>query len=898
MAKIWIDGKEFEVDPTRNMLEVCLELGFDLPYFCWHPALGSVGACRQCAVKQFKDDNDTEGQIVMACMTPAADGSRISVADPEAVAFRAQVIEWLMLNHPHDCPICDEGGECHLQDMTVLTGHNYRRSRFPKRTHHNQYLGPLLNHEMNRCIQCYRCVRFYRDYAGGRDLDVFGAHDHVYFGREADGVLESEFSGNLVEICPTGVFTDKTLKRHYTRKWDLQMAPSVCAHCALGCNVTPGERYGTLRRIVNRYNHQVNGYFLCDRGRYGYEFVNHERRITKPQVRDEDGALAEADHQQVLARARELLSECDQVLGIGSPRASLETNLAVKRLVGGERFVQGVARRDAKLAATVLEVLRRGPAPVASLRDAEECDAVVVLGEDVPNTAPRLALSLRQSVRNRPMEIADERKIPRWHDNAVREAVQNERGALFLATPDATRLDDVARRLFRAGPTEIARLAFAAAHALDAEAPAVEGLDDATDALAREMARALLAADRPLVVAGVTLGDPTVIHAAANLAWSLRRKGKEAQILITLPECNTLGSAMLGGGDLEDALSAVEGGARVGLVVAENDLARRLPDDELRRLLEGAAVVVALDFIETPVTLAADLVLPTAVPAEADGTLVSSEGRAQRFFQVYDPSGELMPGWRWLRELGVELGWGEMASWESLDHVVAAIAGEDELLAGVTGAAPGAAFRMAGGRVPRQPARYSGRTAMHADVTMHEPRPPADRDAPFSFSMEGSRRQPPAALVPHFWAPHWNSIQALNKFQEEIPGELRGGPAGARLITAGAGDGYFEDVPEIPADVWRALARPVIFGSEELSSLAPGIAELAPDAALGVSAEDAQSLGVADGDLLVLTVAGARLELPARVSAQLPRRVITVPVGLAGIPVLPLPAVADVTRGA
>jgi len=254
MARIYIDSQPYEVDPAKDLLRVCLSLGFDLPYFCWHPALGSVGACRQCAVKQFKDVNDTRGRIVMSCLVPAADGTRISIDDPEAVAFRRSVIEWLMTNHPHDCPVCDEGGECHLQDVTVMTGHAYRRYRFKKRTFENQYLGPLINHEMNRCIQCYRCVRFYRNYAGGRDLDAFGIHNHVYFGRHKDGILENEFSGNLVEVCPTGVFTDKTLKKQYTRKWDLQTAPSICTHCGVGCNIIPGERYGILRRNISDGN--------------------------------------------------------------------------------------------------------------------------------------------------------------------------------------------------------------------------------------------------------------------------------------------------------------------------------------------------------------------------------------------------------------------------------------------------------------------------------------------------------------------------------------------------------------------------------------------------------------------------------------------------------------------
>ena len=240
MPVIYVENKPYEVATGQNLLQACLGLGFNIPYFCWHPSLGSVGACRLCAVKQFKDENDIKGKIVMSCMTPANDGVRISISDPEAVKFRKAVLEWLMVNHPHDCPVCDEGGECHLQDMTLMTGQVYRRYRFKKRTHRNQDLGPYVKHEMNRCIQCYRCVRFYRDYAGGRDLNVFCWHDSVYFGRHKDGALESQFSGNLIEVCPTGVFTDKTLAEHYTRKWDLQTAPSICAHCGLGCNTSPG----------------------------------------------------------------------------------------------------------------------------------------------------------------------------------------------------------------------------------------------------------------------------------------------------------------------------------------------------------------------------------------------------------------------------------------------------------------------------------------------------------------------------------------------------------------------------------------------------------------------------------------------------------------------------------
>src|ERR1700686_2627897 len=496
VATVYIDDKPRQANPKQNLLHACLSLGFDLPYFCWHPALGSVGACRQCAVKQFRNDQDTAGKLVMACMTPAADGTRISIADPEAAGFRAAVIQGLMQNHPHDCPVCDEGGECHLQDMTVMTGHRLRTYSFGKRTFRNQYLGPLVNHEMNRCIQCQRCVRFYREYAGGTDLNAFHLRDTIYFGRHEDGVLENEFSGNLVEICPTGVFTDATLKHHYARKWDLQMAPSICVHCGVGCNTTAAERYGTLRRIVNRYNHEVNGYFLCDRGRFGYEFVESDQRIRHPLVEGRTATTSEA-----LERFGAMLRE-GKVLGIGSPRASLESNYALRTLVGPVRFFAGTSDQELQLLSTMLRILLEGPARSPSLNEVEHSDAVFVLGEDVTNVAPIMALRLRQAVRQAPMQIAEKLHIPEWLDHAVREAVQDAKGPLFIASTYSTKLDDIAAATYHAAPDDLARLGFAVAHAIDPNAPEVTALLPELEKMAADIASALLGAHHPLVVSG------------------------------------------------------------------------------------------------------------------------------------------------------------------------------------------------------------------------------------------------------------------------------------------------------------------------------------------------------------------------------------------------------------
>ena len=330
-------------------------------------------------MKQYQNAEDTRGRLVMSCMTPATEGTFISIDDEEAKQFRESVVEWLMTNHPHDCPVCEEGGNCHLQDMTVMTGHSFRRYRFTKRTHRNQDLGPFISHEMNRCIACYRCVRYYKDYADGQDLGVYGAHDNVYFGRPEDGTLESEFSGNLVEICPTGVFTDKTHSERYNRKWDMQFAPSICQQCSLGCNTSPGERYGELRRIENRYNGTVNHYFLCDRDRFGYGYVNLKDRPRQPVQRRGDDFIT-LNAEQAMQGAADILRQSKKVIGIGSPRASIESNFALRELVGAENFYTGIAEGEQERLQLVLKVLREGGIHTPALREIESYDAVLVAG--------------------------------------------------------------------------------------------------------------------------------------------------------------------------------------------------------------------------------------------------------------------------------------------------------------------------------------------------------------------------------------------------------------------------------------------------------------------------------------------------------------------------------------
>ncbi|MHB0819934.1 NADH-quinone oxidoreductase subunit NuoG [Stutzerimonas stutzeri] len=893
MATIHVDGKDYEVDGADNLLQACLSLGLDVPYFCWHPALGSVGACRQCAVKQYSDENDTRGRLVMSCMTPTTDNSWISIDDEEAKAFRASVVEWLMLNHPHDCPVCEEGGHCHLQDMTVMTGHNKRRYRFTKRTHQNQELGPFIAHEMNRCIACYRCTRYYKDYAGGTDLGVFGAHDNVYFGRVEDGVLESEFSGNLTEVCPTGVFTDKTHSERYNRKWDMQFAPSICHGCSLGCNISPGERYGEIRRIENRFNGEVNHYFLCDRGRFGYGYVNRDDRPRQPLLGGETlGIDAALDAAADLLRGKRLI-------GIGSPRASLESHHALRELVGADNFYSGIAASELENLLLIRDILRNGPLPVPTLREIESHDAVFVLGEDLTQTAARMALALRQSVKGRATEIAAQARIPEWHQAAVQNVAQNARSPLFIASLAATRLDDVAEECAQAAPEDLARLGFAVAHAIDPGAPAVTGLDAEAAQLAQRIAAALLAGKRPLIVSGASLGSRALIEAAANIAQALKNREKNASISLIVPEANSMGLALMLEGESRDhsadaALQALEAGSANAVLVLENDLYRRAERSRVDAALAAAQTVIVADHQRTETSAKAHLLLPVASFAEADGTLVSQEGRAQRFFQVFEPSyydGKILvrEGWRWLHALHSTLQ-NKPVDWTDLDQASAACAAANPSLAAIVDAAPLASFRIKGLKLARQPLRYSGRTAMRANISVHEPRQPQDQDSPFAYSMEGyggtveDRQQ-----VPFAWSPGWNSPQAWNKLQDEVGGHLRAGDPGVRLFhPTHAGLPWFaaNSATAPTPGQWLAVPLHHLFGSEETTALAAPIQQRIPAPYVALGEDEARRLALAEGTLLGLEVDGQFLRLPLRILPELSEGLVGLPVGLPGIPAL------------
>ncbi|MFB0592689.1 NADH-quinone oxidoreductase subunit NuoG [Aeromonas hydrophila] len=893
MATIHVDGKEYEVDGADNLLQACLSLGLDVPYFCWHPALGSVGACRQCAVKQYQNADDKRGRLVMSCMTPSTDGTYISIEDEEAKEFRKTVVEWQMTNHPHDCPVCEEGGSCHLQDMTVMTGHNSRRYRFTKRTHQNQDLGPFINHEMNRCIACYRCVRYYKDYAGGEDLGVYGAHDNVYFGRVEDGTLESEFSGNLVEVCPTGVFTDKTHSERYNRKWDMQFAPSICQGCSVGCNISPGERYGELRRIENRYHGALNHYFLCDRGRFGYGHVNLTDRPRQPLLQDGGDKLA-ITVDGALNRAADALRTAAGVIGIGSPRASLESNFALRELVGAANFYSGVEQSEWECLQKMLQILQHGGVRTPSLRDMEEADAMLVLGEDVTQTAARIALALRQAVKGKGREIARKLKVDLWQVAAVQTLAQNERYPLLITSLDSTRLDDVASGTLHAPHADQARLGFAIAHLLDGSAPALTDLAPEQQALAASWAALLGNAKKPLIIAGTGARSQALLEAASNIARALKGRGQAVELALVAQETNSLGLAMLAGNaaPLEAVFDRIEREEKLALVMLENDLYRRAPRSRVDAAIDRLQHLLVVDHQDTGTAQKANLVLPAASFAEADGTLINMEGRAQRFFQVYAPAFynadiQVRESWRWLAALQGVLD-RKPLRWNTFDEVSAACAASAPLLTSMREAAPNAGLRIRGMKLAREPHRYSGRTSMLADQNVSEPRVAQDPDSPFNFSMEGyAGARQPLQQVPFAWAPGWNSPSAWNKFQDEVGGNLRAGDPGRRLLEAGEDTlGWFDTIPApfSAKEALQVVSYDQLFGGEELSARSPVIQARMSEPVLVLNPADANRLALSAGSQVAFSWGGHHWRLTLRLSEHLTAGLVGLPLGVNGLP--------------
>lgn len=823
MPKLIIDNLEIEVPQGTNVLEAAERLGIMVPRFCYHPALGSVGACRMCAVTFL--EGRVKG-VEMSCMVAAEDGMVVSTTHPDAMDYRKYVIEWLMLDHPLDCPVCDEGGHCLLQDETVSGGHGIRRFLGPKRTYQDQDLGRFVQHEMNRCIQCWRCRRFYQEYAGYRDLGALQIGRRTYFGRFTDGALESPFAGNLIDICPTGVFTDKP-SRFKGRRWNFERGPSLCLHCSLGCNTVGSAQYREMVRLEGRQNEAVNGYFICDRGRYGFGYANHPERPRRAQLRGREVPWDEA----TLAAAFELARISREhgpgaIACMGGARSSLETQAALKLFCRTQDWRDPQFFWDPALERKVKAAVDRLDQRLAvSLRELEAADFIVLAGADPVNEAPMLALALRQARRRgakvvvidpRPVFLPFEFEhlpVPPGELNAALGVLVKA----ALPAEAAAGLADPARRFYGALPGQYPG-------------------DPALAARLTAIAEPLRQSRKPVVVCGTGIVRETTVSLAADMGLLLQAAGKEAGLFYLLSGANAFGAALVSApnpdasgrdsgqwpwgpaaagepaGPGEPALSAdaiLEGigqGRIKALVLVENDPFWTFYDEErLARALEKLEFLLVLDYVPSASVKRAHVVLPTVPVFERTAAgFVNQEGRAQAALPLHlggTPLALISP------DIHPPRTW--------LDHV------------------PGS-----------------------------DPRTPAEIFQELTRALSGLSNPAPVDLWA--WLSRQNPIFIPMRSLAEHP-------EGVRLLPEARPERDFAALPAPPSapapDQVELLLVDWTFGTEELASYSPLMREVEIAPVLLVHPEDAGKLGLGDGN---------------RAEVHLPKGSLTITVKLAG----------------
>jgi len=893
MITIFVDKKKYTVKKSENLLFNCLNIGIDLPYFCWHPELGSIGACRQCAVTVYQDEHDATGRIAMACMTTVRDKMRVSVNEKEESLFRKSNIEYLMINHPHDCPVCAEGGNCHLQDMTVMTKHVNRKYNFPKKTYTNQYLGPFISHEMNRCISCYRCVRYYKDYCDGKDFGVYGSGQRMYFGRLNPGILENEHSGNLVEICPTGVFTDKIHTKNYYRKWDAQHAPSICQHCSIGCNIISGEKYGEIQKIENRYNYNINRYFICDLGRFGYNHSNSEKRIKNPYI-VKDNTTSYLKKTIAIKIASKILKQSSNIIGIGSSRASLESNYSLMKLVGKENFSNGMLDIEHKNILLFIQLIKNNEIKSLSLKELEECDSILVIGEDITQTSSRMALSIRQAIKKKSYFSAVQSGIPKWHAEGIKNFYNLSKNTLFFIGSDENKLNDITTYSHISSIEEqlnVIKYIYKKIKNYSIKENTIKksnkkNLDFIYDSLIK--------ANRPLIISGSRSGNDQIIKQSLKIARAIYSTNQNARIAFLPISSNSIGLSLLGGKSLDEILLTKKENFD-SIFILENDLYYWLTKKTVDSFFKKIRNIVVLDHQQTNTIKKANLVFPVCNFYESSGTVINYESRAQRFFKTYktnfyNSNTEIHESWKWLSTIRHEyLEIDKKTNKINLDVLTKNLSKHSKYFCNLEKFFPNSHTKIFGQKIPRSPNRSSGRTSILSNISVHEPKQPTDQDSMFAFSMEGSNHfNKYSSYVPFIWSPGWNSPQGWNKFQKEIGKDLINGSPGFIILKKEKNKHKSIILEEKTAYQKNILfyvsAHYKLFGNEEITQYSFDIKERMDPIYALINFQDAKRYNVKENSKITFMCFNQHFEIQVKFSKTLSNKTIALPIGRKNFP--------------
>jgi NADH-quinone oxidoreductase subunit G len=634
MLKIEIDGRQTEVPPGATVMEAANGIGIYIPHFCYHKKLSIAANCRMCLVQIEKAPKP-----LPACATPVTDGMKVWTQSEYAKQAQQGVMEFLLINHPLDCPICDQGGECQLQDLAVGYGGSASRYHEEKRVVGHKDLGPLVAaEEMTRCIQCTRCVRFGQEIAGVMELGMIGRGEHSEIVSFVGSTVDSELSGNMIDICPVGALTSKPF-RYTARTWELARRKSVSPHCGLGANLVVQSKHNRVMRVVPHENEALNECWLSDKDRFSYEGLYSEDRVTRPMLK-QGGEWREVDWQAALEHAAHALREARAKHGagaigaLGSPHATLEELHLLQKLVRG----LGSENVDFRLRrADFASDGKRAGMPWLGMPVAElgALDRVLVVGSFLRKDHPLIANRLRQA------------------------AKKGQRISLLHVAGDDP-LIDLAHRMIvppSALPAALGHIIRAVAEGKGASVPpALAGV--AVSDVARAIAASLASGEK----VGILLGNAAEQHPRAALLHALAQElagALGARFGFLGEAANSVGGYLAGcvpgtGGLNADAMLAEPRKAYV-LLNVEPGLDCHNPGKALAAM-HAADVVIALSAYGGSALDYADVILPIAPFTETSGTFVNTEGRAQSFNGVVRPLGEARPGWKVLRVLGNVLG--------------------------------------------------------------------------------------------------------------------------------------------------------------------------------------------------------------------------------------------------
>lgn len=634
MVNIEIDGKKLTVEPGSMVIEAADEAGIYIPRFCYHKKLSVAANCRMCLVDVAKAP-----KALPACATPVNEGMVIQTKSKKALDAQKAVMEFLLINHPLDCPICDQGGECELQDLAMGYGGDVSQYVEGKRVVADKDIGPLIATEMTRCIHCTRCVRFGTEVAGMRELGATGRGEHMTIGTFIEKSVDSEVSGNVIDLCPVGALTAKP-SRFTARAWELQSRPSIAPHDCLGSNIDVHFRRTQVMRVVPRENEAVNEVWISDRDRYSYEALNKAERLVNPKIK-RDGVWQDVSWQDALELTATNLKRAGAgVAALASATSTTEELYLLQKVVRGLgsnnvdfRLRQSDFSADAQAALM--------PQLGLSIAELENLDATLLIGSNLRQEQPIAAVRLRKATR----------------DGVVMSLSTVDVDWTFRVAPDVIDADllaqvaGVAKALVEAKASEAAEFSSAVASVK---------ANDSHKAIAEQ----LLKAEKKAVILGaIAIEHPH--FASIDSLVQIIGKLSGASIGMLTTGANAAGAWLAGAvphrREAGHAVNSTGLNAQQMLASAQKAYVLMNVEPELDSILgeaaleavKGAEFIVALTpFADGKVSEYADVLLPIGAFTETSGSYVNAEGTFQSFAAVVPAKGEARPGWKVLRVLG------------------------------------------------------------------------------------------------------------------------------------------------------------------------------------------------------------------------------------------------------